>query len=113
MLLLAATLAVAGLGRSEWIVWPDLFIAGTVWLVVPTTLVVAVQRVTPARIRSRGLGMYLAVYQGAFAIGSTLAGLVAGQLGIPTTFFIAAAVLLLAALIAARTRLPGAESARG
>ncbi len=111
MLLLAATFAVAGLGRSEWVVWPDLFIAGTVWLVVPTTLVVAVQRVTPPRIRSRGLGMYLAVYQGAFAIGSTLAGVVAGQLGIPTTFFIAAGALLLAALVAARTRLPGAESA--
>lgn len=110
MLLLAASLTVAGFSRSPWVVWPDLFVAGTAWLVVPTTLVVVVQRVTPLRIRSRGLGMYLVVYQAAFAAGSALAGGVAGQLGISTTLFGAAGVLVVAALIAARTRLPGAEA---
>ena len=107
MLVLAATLAVIASSRSPWVVWPALFVAGTAWLVVPTTLVVAVQRVTPVRIRSRGLGMYLVTYQAALATGSVLAGLVAGQLGIPVTLFSAAAVLVLAALVAARMGLPG------
>ncbi len=113
MLLLAVTLVVVAVARSTWIVWPDLFVAGTVWLVVPTTLVVAVQRVTPPRIRSRGLGMYLAVYQGAFAIGSTTAGLVADRVGVPLTFFAAALALVLGALVAARTPLPGVEGTGG
>jgi predicted MFS family arabinose efflux permease len=109
MLVLAATLAVTGFSRSPWVVWPALFVAGTAWLVVPTTLVVAAQRVTPVRIRSRGLGMYLVTYQAALATGSALAGLVAGQLGIPVTLFSAAVILLLAALVAARMGLPGVE----
>jgi predicted MFS family arabinose efflux permease len=51
--------------------------------------------------------MYLVTYQAALATGSVLAGLVAGQLGIPVTLFSAAAVLVLAALVAARMGLPG------
>jgi hypothetical protein len=59
----------------------------TAWLVVPTTLVVVVQRVTPVRIGSRGLGMYLVTYRAALATDSVLAGLVPGQLGIQTLAF--------------------------
>lgn len=109
MLLLAVTLVVVGLSANEWVVWPALVAAGTAWLVVPTTLVVMTQRVTPVRIRSRALGVYLVVYQGAFAAGSTLAGVLASQAGIPVTFAAAAALLGVGALISARTPLPGAE----
>ncbi|MCL6092097.1 MAG: MFS transporter [Actinobacteria bacterium] len=109
MLLLAATLTVAGLSRSPWVVWPDLFVAGTAWLVVPTTLVVVVQRVTPVRARSRGLGTYLVTYQAALAAGSAVSGVVAGQFGIPTTFLSAAGALVLCAVVAARTGWAGVD----
>lgn len=106
MFLLAVTLVVAGVSRTPWVVWGDLVIAGVAWLVVPTTLVVVVQRVTPVRLRSRGLGVYLVTYQAALALGSAASGAAAGHLGLATTFVLAAVALAVAGCVAAGVSMP-------
>jgi len=111
MCLLAATLVVAGVTRTPWVVWLDLVAAGVSWLVVPTTLVVVVQRVTPVRLRSRGLGVYLVTYQAALALGSAASGGLAGRLGLAATFLLAAGALAAAGCAAAGFPMPDGNPA--
>lgn len=73
---------------------------GVAWLTVTSSLNVTAQTTVPAWVQARALGVYLLVFQGGFAGGSAVWGVVAEQFG-NRGALVAAAVMLLAGLITA------------
>jgi predicted MFS family arabinose efflux permease len=72
-----------------------MLIAGVAWIGILACLNVAAQTMCPAYLRARALSMYLLVLQGGMAIGATLWGAVAKQIGIANALAAAAVVLAL------------------
>jgi MFS family permease len=70
-----------------------MLIAGVAWIGILACLNVAAQTMCPAYLRARALSMYLLVLQGGMAIGATLWGAVAKQIGIANALAAAAVVL--------------------
>ncbi|GAB2664374.1 MFS transporter [Gordonia jinhuaensis] len=89
-----AALAVAPL----WVVLVVLFIAGIAWIETLTTLNAGLQLTLPAWVRARGMAMYLMVFMGSQSIGSLIWGAVASAIGFRDALFIAALLLILAAV---------------
>jgi len=94
----AAALLVVGLVRVPWLVVLVLVPTGVTWIMVLSSLNATVQSFLPRWVRARGLSIYQVVLFGATAGGSALWGLVAGPLGLPVTFVVSAALLLLGGL---------------
>ncbi|AGH51066.1 hypothetical protein G432_16740 [Sphingomonas sp. MM-1] len=82
-------------------------IAGLAWIAMLSALNVAAQMAVPAWVKARALAVYLVVFQGAMAAGSTFWGWLAGRIGIPLALVIAAAGLVVALLLALRWRIGG------
>ncbi len=78
-----------------------LLTVGVAWLTITSFLNVTAQTTAPAWVQARALGVYLLVFQGSLAGGSAVWGLVADHFG-EQTALVAAAVLLLAGVAAAR-----------
>jgi hypothetical protein len=85
---------------------PALALAGAGWLALLTTLSAAAQMTLPAWVRARGLSVYLLVLFGALALGSALWGGAAESVGVPRSFEIAGAAVLVSRLFVWRLRLP-------
>jgi hypothetical protein len=79
---------------------------GVAWLTITSTLNVAAQTTAPAWVQARALGVYLLVFQGGFAGGSALWGLVADYIGESRTLLAASAALVAGVVATWRWRLP-------
>jgi MFS family permease len=78
-----------------------LFVAGLAWIAMMASLNGGAQATSPGWVKARALAIYLLVFQGSMAAGSTLWGSVASRIGVPSTLLIAAGLLIAASLILA------------
>jgi MFS family permease len=101
-LLLAAIAGCRGLASAV----PVLLVAGLAWVAVVATINVAAQFALPARVRARGLSIFMIVFNGMVALGSAAWGLVASMIGLSGTFIMAALCLLAFELATTAWRLP-------
>ncbi len=91
----ALALAMYGAATSPALAMAASLVAGTAWIIMMTTLFVSAQVALPEWVRGRGLAILLTVYFGAMTLGSAVWGRVASAEGLPTTFLIAAAGMLI------------------
>jgi Transmembrane secretion effector len=93
--------------HALWSVISVLLASGVAWVAVVATVNVAAQVTLPASARARGLSIFMIVFNGMMALGSTTWGLVAAAVGIPEAFVLSAVCLLVFDLLTTRWRLPG------
>ncbi|WP_230672230.1 MFS transporter [Rathayibacter sp. Leaf248] len=106
VLFAAGSLAAAFLPFAPTLVL--LVLAGLAWIGTLTVLNAALQLTLPQWVRSRGASIYIFVFMGAMAVGSTGWGLAAQALGTPIAYTVSAALLLVvAASVRALPLLPG------
>jgi hypothetical protein len=86
-----------------------LMAVGVSWLIVTSNLNVAAQTTAPAWVQARALGIYLLVFQGGFAGGSALWGLIADRTGTTTTLLWASGVMVVGLAASVRWRLVTGE----
>ena len=100
-ILLAA--AMAGLSQASVFATAAaaLFVAGLAWIAMMASLNGGAQATSPGWVKARALAIYLLVFQGSMAAGSTLWGSVASAIGVPSTLLVAAGLLTAASLILA------------
>jgi MFS family permease len=113
-LLFAAACAVIAWVHVVAVVAVALFATGFAWIAVLSSLNATAQTVLPDWVRSRGMALYIIVFQGGQAVGSLIWGLVVQQADTRLAFSLVA-VGLLAGLPAARRwplRPPGAIDVR-
>jgi hypothetical protein len=72
-----------------------MLVAGAAWIGILACLNVAAQTMCPAYVRARALSFYLLVLQGGMAIGATLWGALAKEIGVSNALSVAAAALAL------------------
>ena len=101
-LLIAAMIVLVAFSPWAWLSTGAMFVAGIAWTAVGNTLTVQAQLTVPAEIRSRGMSLYHATMMGAMAGGASLWGMVAGHIGIPATYALAAASAALAGVLSYR-----------
>jgi len=92
--LYGTAMVVLVLVRNPVVAFLALVPAGAAWLVVIASTNAAVQLFLPGWVRARGLAAYQMVLFGSQALGALVWGLVAGYIGLVTTFLLAAATLL-------------------
>lgn len=104
-------LAGAGLAASSNLVLAcaAMLLAGFGWIAVLSSLATGSQAGSAGWVKARALSTYIMVFFGSMALGSTVWGALAGQIGLPATLVAASAALLLGALTALRWRLSDAE----
>lgn len=100
-ILLAAAMAALSLVTGFWSAAAALFVAGLAWIAMMASLNGGAQATSPGWVKARALAIYLLVFQGAMAAGSTLWGSVASRIGVPSTLLAAAALLVAASLLLA------------
>lgn len=114
-LVLAMSLVTAGatillsLTNSGIIAIVSTFVLGIAWIAMLTTLNSTMQAILPNWIRGRGLAIYLTAFNGAMAAGSLGWGFLAQEVGTDTTLIVSGIGLVLVALVAHRSPLPGGE----
>jgi len=69
-------------------------IGGAAWIGILASLNYAAQTMAPSWVRARSLSMYLLVFQGGMAVGSTIWGAVAERIGVPNALACAALALI-------------------
>jgi len=115
-LLLAASLCAAtvigclALAPPQWAAVLLLLALGAGWITALTTLSGVAQSVLPNWVRGRGLAIYLMVFNGAMAAGSTGWGLVAQAIGVPQALLIGGVCLAIAGVTFHRIRLPTGDA---
>jgi MFS family permease len=109
-LLAAAALVFAGalvglyFSRSLAPAAVGMFVAGTGWMAMLSSLNVSVQMATASWVQTRVLAVYLVIFQGAIAAGSLTWGALASRIGTRGAFIAGAGSLI--ALLVARFRFP-------
>lgn len=83
-----------------------LVLAGVAWIAVISTLNAELQLFLPVWVRARGLGIYMVTFTGSMTVGALIWGLVAEVIGLQTTFFIAAALVLASVAVGVVRRVP-------
>jgi MFS family permease len=98
--------AVFGLAfaRAPWVAGGTIFLAGSAWMAIVSSLNVAVQMATPAWVRARVLAAFMLVFEGAIALGSVAWGALATRTSLRAAF--AAGGLTVAASLVGRIRFP-------
>jgi predicted MFS family arabinose efflux permease len=109
-LLSAGVMGLLSLAPPQWAAVLLMLALGSGWIISLTTFNGVAQAVLPNWVRGRGLAIYLMVFNGAMAAGSLCWGLVAQEIGIPTTLLIGGAGLVLVAFIFDRVKLPTGEA---
>ena len=98
-------LAIAMAGLSQAVAFAAaaaaLLVAGLAWIAMMASLNGGAQASSPGWVKARALAIYLLVFQGSMAAGSTLWGSVASEIGVPSTLLVAAGLLIAASLILA------------
>ncbi len=107
--LFAVVMACLGTVRDFRLMVVVMTLGGMAWLVLISTLSIAVQSVIPSWVRGRVLSVFMLVFAGGFAGGSTLWGTVALWIGIPWTLVGAAMLLAGGILVTQRYELPTGE----
>lgn len=82
-----------------------MLMGGVAWMMVMTTFNVCAQMAPPAGLRARALAIYILVFQGALAFGSSGWGAVAGRIGVRGSLLVAVALLVVGLATGARLRL--------
>ena len=100
-----AVVAVATVGNAV-LVAIALLPIGASWIAVMSSLNSGLQLALPNWVRARGLAYYLAVFQGAQALGAVVWGSIADRTSVTISLLIAAAVLLVGALVGLRSPMP-------
>jgi len=93
----SAALVVVGMVRSTGVVLIVLLPAGAAWMAFLSTINASLQLFLPRWVRARGLALYQATLFGAQAVGAAIWGLVAGTVGLQSTFLAAAAAMFVSA----------------
>jgi MFS family permease/quinol monooxygenase YgiN len=88
-----------------WLGCVIMLFVGAAWITVIMCVNVSAQSGTPAWVRARGMGCYLAVFYGSMALGSVVWGWIASRVGIPGTLLISAAGIFIAPLLTWRYKL--------
>ena len=83
--------------------------AGLVWVAQVSTVNVAAQTVLRGWVRARGLRIFMIVFNGMMALGSSAWGLIASIVGLSWTFALAGVSLLRFELAATGWRIPGGD----
>jgi MFS family permease len=104
----AAVLVAFALLREPAVVAAVCVLAGATWIAALSSFNVSAQMSLPDWVRARGLALFSAVQFGSLALGSTLWGQTAAELGIPSALLIAAGGALLAGVLMARVPLQSA-----
>ena len=81
-----------------------MLMGGVAWMTVMTTFNVCAQMAPPASLRARALAIYILVFQGGLAFGSSGWGAVAGRIGVRNSLLVAVAMLVVG--LATGARLP-------
>jgi MFS family permease len=93
-IMFAATIAALAEVRHFGLLCLILMVAGMAWITLMTSFNVATQTAVPSRIRARALGIYLLIFHGGMAAGSTIWGIVTQHAGVAVALFGAAGGLL-------------------
>lgn len=104
----AGTLALAYL-RNFLVLNAVLVMVGVAWLAIASVLNVAAQTAAPDWVQARALGVYLLVFQGGFAGGSAVWGVVAGRFGERSALLAATGVMVIGLAAARRWPLHAGE----
>jgi MFS family permease len=86
-----------------------MLVAGAAWIGILACLNVAAQTMCPGHLRARALSLYLLVLQGGMALGATLWGALANQIGIANALTVAAVVLACGVLALRGHRITASE----
>jgi MFS family permease len=106
MLVTAAATCLVAATTDAVLVGLALVPVGGAWIAVMSSLNAGLQLTLPNWVRARGLAYYLAVFQGAQAVGAVIWGTVAQRTSVTTALFCAAAVLALGVVLGLRTPMP-------
>ncbi|MBD0292077.1 MAG: MFS transporter [Jiangellaceae bacterium] len=106
MIVTAAAIALVATAGNEVLVGLALVPVGGAWIAVMSSLNSGLQLALPNWVRARGLAYYLAVFQGAQALGAVIWGAVAHRTSVTTALLGAAAALALAAVLGLRAPMP-------
>jgi MFS family permease len=102
----AAVLVALSLLRVVGWLYPVMVAAGVAWIWLMLSFNISVQSAVPEWVRARGLSLYLLMFMGGMAVGSTFWGLVAARAGMAFAFLCSGVGLLLSLAAAGRFRLP-------
>jgi|CXWL01.1.fsa_nt_gi MFS family permease len=108
--LFAVALVVLAEVRLPFVLGGVMLVAGSSWLAVLSTFNVAVQTAVPSWVRARAVAVYMLVFFGALAAGSSVWGGVAERWGSTNALLAAAGGLALALLLTGRLPLPAGEA---
>jgi MFS family permease/quinol monooxygenase YgiN len=103
--LYAALLVAMALTRDATLGCAIMLAVGAAWITVIMCVNVSAQSGTPAWVRARGMGCYLATFYGSMAVGSLAWGWVASKFGIASALLAAAAGLAVGPIVTWRYRL--------
>jgi MFS family permease len=109
-LISAAVMCALAFAPPQWVAVLLMLLLGVGWIIALTTLNGVAQAVLPNWVRGRGLAIYLTVFNGAMAGGSLGWGLIAQEIGVPTTLIVGAAGLAVVAFVFHRIKLPTGEA---
>jgi MFS family permease len=107
--LFAFTLVAMATLRHFALLCAVLFSAGAAWLALFSSFNTSVQTSVPAWVRGRALAVYMLIFFGGMAGGSSLWGAAAGVAGVPRALLAAGCGLLIGLVLTVRYRLSGAE----
>ena len=105
----AAAMALLGASHSLAFALVGAFLAGAGWTTLIASLSLSAQIALPDWVRGRGLAVFLTTVFGSIALGSLFWGFVAAHLGLPSTYFLAAAGAIAAIPLTQAWRLQTAE----
>jgi hypothetical protein len=109
-LLMAAVLCGLSFAPPQWSGIALVFLFGSAWITVLTTLNSAMQAILPNWVRGRGLAVYQMTVNGAMTVGSIMWGAIGEGIGVPSTLLLGSISLGLVSLIAYRFKLPRGEA---
>ncbi len=81
-LVFAAAILGLAAAPNEWMAGAAMVVAGVCWTGLLVNLNVTVQMAAPEAVRGRTMSFYLLTFQGSFAVGSAVAGGLAGVVGL-------------------------------
>lgn len=106
MMLFGGAGILLGLAPSVWVGGAAMFLAGMFWLLTLVTLNATAQLMSPGWIRGRAMSIYTLAFAGVLPIGSIASGLVADQIGTPSSLMVFSAGAVAIGLIAPRLGVP-------
>ena len=105
IVLFAAATASLALLREMPVASLAMLVGGVAWMTVMSSFSVCAQMAPPVWMRARALAVYLMVFQGSMAAGSSVWGEMAGRAGVRGALGIAAAMMIAGLALGARLRL--------